>query len=207
MKIVVRNCTYGCRCKNRYRIIFILQQQEFFLYIHRERESRASLIFIKNLYILRTTATANRKYYHISYSKCLCVFIVACVAVTYSQSFTYNTYSQSPCTAWTAFVASLTCTHYTKLQIYGSIDPTGITITNASVVTALATALLTGNYYTGTSNGYTMAVGNAEITSTGSVGQCNTGYTIRPCQGTGNWGAINGAACGAPTQTMSFSFS
>jgi hypothetical protein len=31
------------------------------------RERRTFLIFIKNLYILGTTAKANRKYYHLSY--------------------------------------------------------------------------------------------------------------------------------------------
>jgi hypothetical protein len=175
-----------------------------------EREWRTFLIFIKNLYILRTTATANRKYYHISYWKYVCVCIVAC-AVTYSQSFTYYTYSSSPCTAWTAFLANLTCTTYTKLQIYGSQEPTGITITDSSVVTALATALRNSTAYTGTSNGYTMKVGSCgggyEITSTGSVCNCNKGYTVRPCSGTTMWGGINGSSCNAAAQTMSLSFS
>ncbi len=211
MKTVVSNYTYGYRCKNRYRIICILHQQEFFLYIHTEREWRALLIFIKNLYILGTTATVNRKYYHISYWKYVCVFIVAC-AVTYSQIFIYGANSVSQCTAWTAFLANLACTTYTKLQFYGSRDLTGITLTDSIVVNALATALRTSTSYTGTSNGYTMKVGGCgggyEITGSGTVCQCNTGYTVRPCIGGSSWGDINGAStCGAANQTMALSFS
>jgi hypothetical protein len=105
----------------------------------------------------------------------------------------------------------LTCTTYTKLQIYGSKDPTGITITDSSVATGLATALRTSTAYSGISNGYTMKVsacgGGYEITSVGVTCSCNTGYTVRPCQGGGNWGGLYGTTCSALTQTMTLAFS
>ncbi len=105
----------------------------------------------------------------------------------------------------------MTCTTYTKVHIYGSVDPTGITLTDSSVVTAVATALRTSATYTGISNGYTIKVGSCgggyEITSSGSVCSCNAGYTIRPCRGGSYWGAIDGStSCNAPTQTMSLVF-
>jgi len=107
----------------------------------------------------------------------------------------------------------LTCTTYTKLHIYGSKDPTGITLTDSTVVTAIATALRTSTTYTGISNGYTIKVGSCgsggyEITASGTVCQCNTGYTLRPCNGSPSWGGIYATTtCGAPTQTMSVVFS
>jgi hypothetical protein len=106
----------------------------------------------------------------------------------------------------------LTCTAYTKVRFYGSRDATGITLTDSSVVTALATALRTSTAYTGVSNGYTMKVGGCgggyEITASGTVCQCNTGYTLRPCIGGGNWGGIYGTStCNAANQTMTLAFS
>ncbi len=107
----------------------------------------------------------------------------------------------------------MTCTTYTKLHIYGSKDATGITLTDSSVVTAVATALRTSATYTGISNGYTIKVGLCvsgayEITSSGSVCTCNAGYTLRPCRGNQDWGGIDAATtCSPPTQTMSVVFS
>ena len=97
------------------------------------------------------------------------------------------------------------------MRIYGTNNPTGITINSASVVTGLATALRTNSTYTGVAGGYTWAVGNCgsglEITSTGSVCSCpNPGYTIRSCIYNNNWGGINGATCSASGQTVSLYF-
>ena len=170
---------------------------------------------MKNLCILGTKSATSGNYYYLSYSIFHCVFIIAC-AVTYSQNFTLNTNPVSQCTAWISFVAGLTCSTYYTVHIYGSKDTTGITITDSSVATAIATALRTGIAYTGISNGYTMKVGTCgggigapsgyvELSSTGGTCGCNPGYTVRPCQG-GSWGGLYGTPCNAATQTMTVSF-
>ena len=105
-------------------------------------------------------------------------------------------------------MASLNCSSYSTLRIYGTNDPTGLTITSSVVATAIATALRTNTAYTGTSNGFTWAVGPCggnpyEITSTGLICTCSTGYTMRPCLGGASWGGINGVTCSGATQTMS----
>jgi hypothetical protein len=98
------------------------------------------------------------------------------------------------------------------MTMQGTNDPTGITLTTASYVAAIALALRTTTTYGPvSSNGYSWAVGACggspyELTATGSVCYCNTGYTLRPCIGNDNWGAINGYTCGASTQTMTVIF-
>ncbi|CAF4171149.1 unnamed protein product, partial [Adineta steineri] len=132
-------------------------------------------------------------------------------ATTYSQSFTNGVTPTSQCTAWITFAAGLTCTSYSSLRIYGSNDPTGITITDSYVVTAIAVALRANTTYSATSNGYTLIVGvcgsGYEITATGSLCTCTSGYTLRPCFGGSSWGGIMGTTCSAGTQTLSLDFS
>ncbi|CAF0869850.1 unnamed protein product [Adineta ricciae] len=132
-------------------------------------------------------------------------------ARTYSATFSTSTSSTaSDCATWQAFTAGLTCSSYSTMRIYGTNNPTGITITSASVVTGLAAALRANSTYTGTAGGYTWAVGvcgsGLEITSTGSVCGCSSGYTIRSCIYNNNWGGINGATCSASGQTVSLYF-
>ena len=93
----------------------------------------------------------------------------------------------------------------------GSNNPTGITLTNPSMVAAIAQALRTNTAYGPvSSNGFSWIVGPCgggyELTSTGIICRCNTGYTIRPCIGNRNWGAINSNTCSAGTQTMTLTF-
>ncbi|UJR07317.1 hypothetical protein I4U23_011604 [Adineta vaga] len=132
-------------------------------------------------------------------------------ATTYSDSFTTGVTATTQCTNWRIFTTGLTCTSYSKMRIYGSNDPTGITITDTTVVTALAIGL---RYNTSSIisplNGINWRVGSCgsgyEITSLGTCICSSTGYTIRPCHGNPSWGAIAGASCSGPTQTMSISF-
>ncbi|CAF4219404.1 unnamed protein product [Adineta steineri] len=133
--------------------------------------------------------------------------------IIYSQSFvaSYISGASSQCTAWLTFQSQLVSRPYTSMTIKGTNNPTGITLTNSAYVLGLATALRTNTPYGPVfSDGYLWAVGLCggfyELTTTGSVCQCNTGYTLRPCIGNGNWGAINGHACGASSQTMTVIF-
>ncbi|CAF1200233.1 unnamed protein product [Adineta ricciae] len=133
-------------------------------------------------------------------------------AVTYSQSFTAFTTQAAQCTAWQQFAASLTCTSYSKMRIYGSNDPVGITVTDPNTVTALAVALRYNTAMALTYNGIAWRIwpcsSGYEITSSGSACSCTTGYyTIRPCPWiNGYWGGIASASCNAASQTMSLSF-
>lgn len=93
----------------------------------------------------------------------------------------------------------------------GSNNPIGITLTNSFHVTAIANALRTNTSYGPvTSNGYSWAVGSCgssiELTATGSMCACNTGYTVRPCIGNLNWGGINGVTCSSASQTLTVIF-
>jgi hypothetical protein len=101
---------------------------------------------------------------------------------------------------------------YTSLTMLGTNDPTGITLTNPTYVAAIALALRTTTAYGPvSSNGYSWEVGSCggspyELTATGGICGCSIGYTVRPCIGNSNWGGINGATCGASTQTMTVIF-
>jgi hypothetical protein len=93
------------------------------------------------------------------------------------------------------------------MTIQGSNNPTGITLTTPAYILGIANALQAGSTYGPvSSNGYSWAVGTClgglELTATGAMCYCNTGYTVRPCIGNSNWGAINAYTCGASTQTL-----
>ncbi|CAF1037559.1 unnamed protein product [Adineta steineri] len=138
------------------------------------------------------------------------VIVLAC-SVTYSQTLTYGVAPTTQCTAWSAFATSLTCSSYSLMRMYGSNDPTGITVDSSSVATALALALRYNFTYGTTYNGLTWKVGacgpgSYEISATGTICSCPTGYTIRPCIGSSSWGGINSATCGAATQIVSLHF-
>jgi len=98
--------------------------------------------------------------------------------------------------------------------IKGTNNPTGIELTTPAYISGIANALRTNSAYGPvSSNGYSWAVGNCavsgtymELTATGSVCSCNTGYTVRPCIGNGNWGALNAYTCSGNTQLITVIF-
>ncbi|CAF3713677.1 unnamed protein product [Rotaria sordida] len=131
--------------------------------------------------------------------------------IIYTQNFTFGVTSSSQCTAWNIFRSLLINHPCTSLTISGTNNPTGITLTNSTYATAIANAMRTNTAYGPvSSNGYLWAVGICgsadELTATGSVCTCTTGYTLRPCVGNSNWGGINGATCSASSQTMTVIF-
>ena len=108
-------------------------------------------------------------------------------------------------------MALLTVRPYTGLVIRGSVDTVGVAVTDPTVIAGIALALRTsGTYGPVTSNGRSWAVGacggGREITATGSICSCNTGWTVRPCIGNLNWGAVNAYTCSAATQTLVVEF-
>jgi hypothetical protein len=136
--------------------------------------------------------------------------------IIYTQSFPSGSVSSSSsqCSAWLTFQSQLISRPYTSLRMSGSNDATGITLTNPTYILNIANALRTNTAYGPvSSNGYSWAVGLCavsgsyyELTATGSICACNTGFTVRPCIGNQNWGAINGYTCGASAQTMTVIF-
>lgn len=87
----------------------------------------------------------------------------------------------------------------------------GITLTNPTYVTAIASAMRVGTAYGPVSaNGYLWTVGacggGIELSAAGSVCACVTGFTVRPCIGNYNWGGINGPTCSSISQTMTVKF-
>ncbi|CAF0726040.1 unnamed protein product [Adineta steineri] len=64
-----------------------------------------------------------------------------CVAATYSQYFTVSVTPTSQCTAWFSFLAGLTCSTYSTIRIYGTNDPTGLSVIDSTVVNNLVSNL------------------------------------------------------------------
>lgn len=137
-------------------------------------------------------------------------FLIA-TNLTYSQSFTSGATPSSQCSAWTSFVAQLTVRPYSLLILRGSIDPIGVIVTDPFAIGNIALALRTSTSYGPlTSNSRSWAVGSCgggyELSASGSVCACVTGYNVRPCIGNSNYGGINGATCSAPSQTIIVTF-
>lgn len=93
----------------------------------------------------------------------------------------------------------------------GSLDPVGVTLTDPVVIGNIASALKNSMAYGPvTSNSRSWAVGACgsgyELSATGAVCICVTGYIARPCIGNANFGGINGSTCTAPSQTITVTF-
>gem|GEM_PF-3393881 len=131
--------------------------------------------------------------------------------LVYSQTFYAGSSSEPQCDAWVAFCNSINLSNtYASITISGS----GSATATGAVAQAIATALKNNTTYAGASGGYNWAVDNwggcnaggtagPELTATGALCSCNSGYTVRPCIHNANWGSANGGAtCGGGTQTM-----
>ncbi|CAF4590768.1 unnamed protein product [Rotaria socialis] len=111
----------------------------------------------------------------------------AALNIVYSQSFTSGVTPSSACTAWTNFVAQLTPLPYTLLQMNGTYDSVGVTITDSTVIAAIAVALRTAAAYGPvTTNGRSWQVGacgtGSELSAAGSICMCpSPDYLVRPC--------------------------
>jgi hypothetical protein len=140
--------------------------------------------------------------------------------VTFSRTFTSG---QAPSTAtenaWTTFRSQLTGT-YTTMTISNNLG-VSITVTDAnvqSIANALRTATTGTNFsvvigantwrviqgcVAGTADANSIYLTNSGICDCGGGGR----YTVRPMIKNANWGGLNGTSCGAPTQTITVTFS
>jgi len=135
--------------------------------------------------------------------------------ITYSESFTQGVTPTTQITSWVAFRQLLVPHTYSKLKISGSQNPTGITLTDPTVIANIANAMNTLTPYSFTTGGnmWTVGINNcnsgvqfAVNTTVCSCGGGATSYLIRPEIGTQNWGGISGTVCNAPSQTMTLEF-
>ncbi len=140
----------------------------------------------------------------------------------YSQTHFNGSTATAQCAVWDAWRAALTPGLYLKCTMSGTNDPTGITCTDPTIVNQIAAAIKaangtpTGGYTSPVTNGHTWSVcnrynGETWIDMPGTT-PCNgancpsPGYIMRPCITNLNWGGVNTATCGAPTQVMTIEF-
>jgi hypothetical protein len=141
---------------------------------------------------------------------------IVVVGTTFAQTFTNGVAPTTTIeTAWNTFRASLTGT-YTTFRFFSNLNA-GITVTDAVKVQTLANSLRTATvtnqtigantWYIGTNCGSPKIGGVAVEFS--NVGSCNGGstYALRPMINNLNWGGVNGTTVGAPTQTITLTFS
>jgi hypothetical protein len=137
--------------------------------------------------------------------------------VTFSQSFTAATAPTSAIeTAWNTFRSRLTGTTYTQF-VWSSTNGSSITVSDPTKVQTLANNLRTatvGNvtiganvWFVGTGCG-TPKIGGVAVEFS-NVGSCNAAstYALRPMINNGNWGGTNQSTVGAPSQTITLTFS
>ena len=137
--------------------------------------------------------------------------LIVATNITYSQVFSSGVTPTSQCTAWTSFVAQLIGRSYSLLTLRGSSDPVGVTVTDPVIIGNIALALSTSVAYGPvTTNSRLWAVGSCgggyELSASGAVCACVTGYNVRPCIGNSNYGGINNVTCSAATQTIIVTF-
>eukprot|EP00961_Rhodomonas_salina_P207006 2794475-Rhodomonas_salina.1 len=147
--------------------------------------------------------------------------------ITYSGSFVRGESSnQGHCDDWTAFRAQLTG-DFSSMTMRGSLDPTGVTLSDPVLATAIASAMHTNTPFTGSSNGLSFRVNNgcsadsaldeiaveliAKAGGTISGCACTSAdqRVVRPCIANSNWGSIQsdvGRTCDGPSQTMMVEF-
>lgn len=136
---------------------------------------------------------------------------------TFTQTMLYNVDNANACTQWNSFCQSLTPGTYTYLTFTGSASSSGAaTCSNPTIVNGIARALRDATPFTATdsSTNTTWMVGSCgedarTLSTVGSVCQCDSGYTYRPCIRSGsymNWGGAGTATCYAPTQTITIEF-
>jgi len=145
--------------------------------------------------------------------------LAADAVIKYSENFTAGVVPTNQCTSWKKFTSQLVNRQYTSMKIYGSRNPTGITITDTNIISSITNSLRTSTssnfHYFGSGpyyrvgqcgNGIELSIGSS---STGLC-TCTSEYTIRPCHGTTNFGEIGlmtGNSCFGSTQSMTIEFS
>jgi len=135
-------------------------------------------------------------------------------AGTYTDSYTKGVTSTAQCTNWNAWRKGLSATKvYTKITVKGSAFPTGKSCSEIGVsgprADNLCQALRTGTATSESCGGDSWIV-SLFCGPGGAVGLiinnppcgCGTGYAVRPCIDSPDWGGLGGTTCGSESQTM-----
>jgi hypothetical protein len=136
--------------------------------------------------------------------------------VTFSQSFVVSTAPLSTVeTAWNTFRAALTGS-YTQF-VWSSTNGNSITVTDATKVQTLANNLRTATPGNVSINGVSWFVGTGcgspkiggVAVEFSNIASCNASstYALRPMINNANWGGTNQSTVGAPSQTITLTFS
>ena len=120
------------------------------------------------------------------------------------------------CNKWLAFQGAVGGS-FRGVTLRGSNDAVGRTCNTPSAATSICNALRNNAAATVACDGHTWYVGECGPTpgavsweisvDTGYLCGCPTGYVARPCIDAydgpnANWGGVNSATCGGPTQIM-----
>ncbi len=145
------------------------------------------------------------------------VYSATTTGVTFSQSFTQNVAPTTTIeTAWNTFRSQLTGTSYTQF-IWSSTNGNSITVSHPTLVQSLANSLRTATVTAVTINSVSWRVGTGcgtpkiggvavEFSNIGSCTVSST-YALRPMINNANWGGTNQYTVGAPSQTITLTFS
>jgi len=144
------------------------------------------------------------------------LFPLTTPGVTFSEAFIGGSAPITAIeTAWNTFRASLTGS-YTQF-VWSSTNGSGITVSDQTKVQLLATALNNGTTTTQNISGTNWLVGTGcgtpkiggiavELSNIGSCSASST-YSLRPMINNANWGGTNQSTVGAPSQTITLTFS
>ena len=129
--------------------------------------------------------------------------------VIYTGAFTTGVVpSQSQCDGWNNFRAQLSLGTFSSITIKGSNDTTGVTCANAAAANEICQGLGGGSNLGVACNGLLWAIdtcgSGVEISASTGNCQCDAanGYTVRPCDGTIDWGGVKSATCDPPSQSL-----
>ena len=125
------------------------------------------------------------------------------------------------CQSWTNFLNQLSGKSFASVNISGSFDPAGRTITDPAAATQLANLLSNQTPGTVVSDGHSWTVTKCQMGGCGIMSvalsvdgnqaecQCSDKYALRPHSANEDWGGINspsGGSCRAESQTMKLVF-
>ena len=132
--------------------------------------------------------------------------------VTWSDNFAVGSIGTGEvCNSYEAYRATLAGidqTSVVSIRLYGSLDGTGKICNDPIQAGRIVEGLKSGTFALALCNGEDWIVGRCGGGMEIAVGEpylctCSVLYSIRPCIGNRNWGAIGANVCGGPTQTMS----
>jgi hypothetical protein len=135
-------------------------------------------------------------------------------SVLFSEDFTNGSTSTAQCTVWNTWRGDLTGS-FSSVTMRGSLDETGITCSDSTTATAIASALNTLTSGSWSCDGHTWYLCASRYSgelwidapSLCSGANCpDPGYLVRPCIGNVNWGGVGTDTCGGPTQRMDVEF-